>query len=236
MKSAEPRLERAVVVGADGGAVVSESRRAQQASYNLRSPTDPLWNLYHRILNFTNSHTNYNLKPEGQEFFTVIQYNKSDEYTPHCDGSCDGEKPEGQEFFTVIQYNKSDEYTPHCDGSCDGEPHISTGRVATAVLYCQIPEIGGATTFTKADVFIRPKKGMATFFTYMAPDGTMDSGYTEHSGCPVKVGQKWIATAWMREGVTEVFNSEKFEPSGKRIFDKEFFENQVVEIEQDALF
>lgn len=43
MKSAEPRLERAVVVGADGGAVVSESRRAQQASYNLRSPTDPLW-------------------------------------------------------------------------------------------------------------------------------------------------------------------------------------------------
>jgi hypothetical protein len=37
--------------------------------------------LYRRVLNFTNSHTNYNLGPEGQEFFTVIQYNKTDQYT-----------------------------------------------------------------------------------------------------------------------------------------------------------
>lgn len=90
--SAAPRLERAVVVGNDEMPVVSESRRAQQASYNLRSAADPLWfltfkylshssrDLYYRILNFTNSHTNYNLRPEGQEHFTVIQYNESDEY------------------------------------------------------------------------------------------------------------------------------------------------------------
>lgn len=43
MKSAEPRLERAVVVGGDGAPVVSESRKAQQASYNLVSSDDPLW-------------------------------------------------------------------------------------------------------------------------------------------------------------------------------------------------
>jgi hypothetical protein len=89
--------------------------------------------------------------------------------------------------------------------------------VATAVLYCEVPELGGATTFTKADVFVRPKKGMATFFTYMTPDGIMDSGYTQHSGCPVRKGQKWIATTWLREGVTSTHHSDLFEPTGKRI-------------------
>jgi hypothetical protein len=40
--SAGPRLERAMVSG-DSGAVVSESRKAQQASYDLNTPDDPLW-------------------------------------------------------------------------------------------------------------------------------------------------------------------------------------------------
>lgn len=26
----------------------------------------------------------------------------------------------------------------HCDGDCDGSIHRSTGRVATAVLYCKV--------------------------------------------------------------------------------------------------
>lgn len=51
----------------------------------------------------------------------------------------------------------------------------------------------------------------------MTPDGIMDSGYTQHSGCPVRKGQKWIATAWLREGVTAKDHSDLFEPSGKRM-------------------
>jgi hypothetical protein len=42
-KSAEPRLERAVVVGEGDVPVVSESRKAQQASYKLNPTDDPLW-------------------------------------------------------------------------------------------------------------------------------------------------------------------------------------------------
>ena len=73
--------------------------------------------------------------------------------------------------------------------------HHPAGRVATAVLYCKTPERGGATTFTKADVFINPKPGMATFFSYKDPSsGHMDDGFTEHSGCPVIDGEKWIST------------------------------------------
>ena len=30
----------------------------------------------------------------------------------------------------------------------------------------------------------------------------MDNGNTEHSGCPLRKGRKWIATMWFREGVT----------------------------------
>jgi hypothetical protein len=45
---------------------------------------------------------------------------------------------------------------------------------------------------------------MATFFSYKGPDGHMDEGYTEHSGCPVIKGEKWITTVWMREGVSHV--------------------------------
>ncbi len=31
----------------------------------------------------------------------------------------------------------------------------------------------------------------------------MDDGLTEHSGCPILEGEKWISTVWMRKGVSE---------------------------------
>ena len=69
------------------------------------------------------------------------------------------------------------------------------------IAFLQAAIKGGSTTFTKADVFVKPEVGTATFFSYMGPDGRMDDGYTEHSGCPVLEGEKWITTVWMRDGV-----------------------------------
>lgn len=37
-------------------------------------------NLYNRIFEFTNKHTGYGMELPGQEGFTIIQYNKEDEY------------------------------------------------------------------------------------------------------------------------------------------------------------
>jgi hypothetical protein len=69
-------------------------------------------------------------------------------------------------------------------------------------MYCKVAERGGGTTFTKADVFVKPRLGDVTIFTYKnMEDGRMDEGYTEHSGCPVLEGEKWITTMWMREGI-----------------------------------
>lgn len=202
----EPRLQRATVAGEDGTSTVSPNRKAQQAGYELNnSPNDPLWDLYHRTLHLTNKLTGFRLQPGGQE------------------------------GFTIIQYNKDDEYTPHCDGSCDSSPYNPGGRVATAVMYCKVAELGGGTTFSKADVFVKPVKGMATFFSYRGADNIMDEGYTEHSGCPVLQGEKWITTFWMREGVSEERDWTTFDPSGVPILDSsEYDDNNSVETEVEV--
>ena len=97
------------VPGEDGMSTVSMNRRAQQAAYfSIKSDTDPLWSLQSRLYNFTNTKTNYNMSEEGQE------------------------------PFTIIQYNVDDEYTPHCDGLCDGADFVSKGRVVTALMYCKV--------------------------------------------------------------------------------------------------
>lgn len=190
IKYGRPRLTRATVAAEDGTSIVSEARKANQAGYNMHSKRpeeDPLWPLFNRILGLTNNHAGYHLEPPGQE------------------------------DFTIIQYNPDDQYTPHCDGACNNEMHVDTGRVATAVMYCKTADRGGATTFTKSDIFVKPKVGSTTFFSYKGSDGRMDDGYTEHSGCPVLEGEKFITTVWMREGVNADKPWTLYDPSGFRI-------------------
>jgi hypothetical protein len=82
-----PKLRRATVAAEDGTSVVSENRKAQQASYDIartspnKQEEDPLWPLFNRVLTMTNTHLGLDLKPPGQEHFTIIQYNPSDQYT-----------------------------------------------------------------------------------------------------------------------------------------------------------
>jgi len=52
-----------------------------------------------------------------------------------------------------------------------------------------------------------PKRRQMLFFGYKLQDAEggfprMDDGRTEHTGCPLREGQKWIATMWYREGMT----------------------------------
>lgn len=70
-------------------------------------------------------------------------------------------------------------------------------------MYCDVPELGGATNFQHANVYVKPKAGAAAFFSYLNP-ATMKSeeGFTTHSGCPVLLGTKRISVQWMRIGVS----------------------------------
>ena len=82
---AEGNLYRATVAGDDGHSEYSSHRRAQQAHYDLpidNPETDPLWPLYSRIMNFLNTHGHFHFVHAGQEDFTIIQYNPTDEYFP----------------------------------------------------------------------------------------------------------------------------------------------------------
>jgi hypothetical protein len=72
---------------------------------------------------------------------------------------------------------------------------------------------------------VKPLKGMAVFFSYKGADGRMDHGYTEHSGCPVLEGEKWITTVWMRDGVSFEKPWGLYDPSGVLIMDTEAMES-----------
>lgn len=50
----------------------------------------------------------------------------------------------------------------------------------------------------------------------MSPNGRLDIGFTEHSDCPVILGEKLVATAWMREGVSKDHPHNFYNPSGFR--------------------
>eukprot|EP00968_Pinguiococcus_pyrenoidosus_P002910 scaffold170_cov281-Pinguiococcus_pyrenoidosus.AAC.12 len=190
--STAKRLRRATTATADGGDQVSFSRRADQASISYTQgaegdTTDGVLNgLMDKLFDYVNYFTDYDLSLDGQE------------------------------GITAIRYLVSDEYHPHCDGACEGERHIGTGRVATMVMYCEMPPEGGGggTTFTRAGVFTKGKPLDSVFFSYLGPDGRMDDGLTEHSGCPITEGSKYIATMWFRKGVSSAWPWTKSDPQG----------------------
>lgn len=83
-------------------------------------------------------------------------------------------------------------------------PHKSGNRMATMVMYCKVAERGGHTNFRNAGVHIKSEPHNAIFFSYIDPATlTMDTGFTEHSGCPVFEGEKKIVTQWIRLGVDD---------------------------------
>jgi hypothetical protein len=182
---AEGNLRVAEVTG-ESGSELSTSRRAKAAGVHpsLDDDRDVVTQLYKKGYAFAREMTGYDLP---------LHY---------------------QEGFSVIKYDSTDEYLPHCDGACTGKDYKPGGRVSTIVFYCEAATVGGGTTFSSVDVFVNPKKGQAAFFSYLGSDGKMDLGKTRHSGCPIISGTKWIATLWMRLGLTEQQTWMDFDPSG----------------------
>ena len=68
----------------------------------------------------------------------------------------------------------------------------------------------------------------AIFFSYIDPDTMlMDTGFTEHSGCPVFEGEKKIVTQWVRYGVSTEEPWTAFNTLGIRYKDIEDLENSL---------
>jgi prolyl 4-hydroxylase len=106
------------------------------------------------------------------------------------------------EGLQVLRYRAGAEYRPHHDyfdpAHPGSAPILARGgqRVATLVIYLAAPAAGGATTFPEAGLEIAPVKGNAVFFAYEAPQPWT---HTLHGGAPVRAGEKWVATKWLRQ-------------------------------------
>jgi prolyl 4-hydroxylase len=112
---------------------------------------------------------------------------------------------ENGEAIQVLHYDVGGEYQPHYDFFSTNTPggisQLKRGgqRVATVIMYLNTPKEGGETIFPKAMLSITPKKGTALLFYNCTPDGKEDP-MALHGGAPVKSGEKWIATKWIRFG------------------------------------
>lgn len=106
------------------------------------------------------------------------------------------------EGLQILHYRPGAEYRPHHDyfdpARPGSAPVLKRGgqRLGTLVMYLNTPEAGGATTFPDVGFEVAPVKGNAVFFSYDRPH---PSTRTLHGGAPVKAGEKWVATKWLRE-------------------------------------
>lgn len=115
------------------------------------------------------------------------------------------EEKENREDLFLLHYEANaenpDHYAPHCDGKCDGGQAEKGDRIATFIMYCVVPEVGGATHFSRTGSHIPGTPGDALFYVYVDPkSGISDTGMTNHSGCPVIEGEKKILTHKIRLG------------------------------------
>lgn len=182
-ETARASLHRATVADGRGGSRLSDSRKAMQAGikvpWHKEAEGDPIARLSRRVYDYTNDVLGLDIKEHGQEDLMSIQY-----------------------FGRGYNDTQPDRYTPHCDGDCTGLQHKLGTRMATMVMYCSVPEHGGHTNFRNSGVHVKPVTGNAVFFSYFDPiTRRMDTGFTEHSGCPVFEGEKKIVTQWIRYGV-----------------------------------
>ena len=105
------------------------------------------------------------------------------------------------EALQVLRYRAGQEYQPHFDyvdpTQPGAGPFLARGgqRVATFLMYLNTPEDGGGTNFPDAGLEIAAHKGSALFFSYDRPD---PNTLTRHGGMPVRAGEKWVATKWLR--------------------------------------
>lgn len=109
---------------------------------------------------------------------------------------------ENGEGLQILRYRHGAEYVPHYDYFDPTQPGtakiLTRGgqRVATIVMYLRTPERGGATVFPDIGLEVAPIRGSGVFFTYARPH---PDTLSLHGGMPVTLGEKYVATKWMRE-------------------------------------
>ncbi|XP_016101313.1 prolyl 4-hydroxylase subunit alpha-3 isoform X1 [Sinocyclocheilus grahami] len=111
-------------------------------------------------------------------------------------------QPPYAEYLQVVNYGIGGHYEPHFDhATSDSSPlyRLKTGnRVATFMMYLSSVEAGGYTAFIYANFSVPVVENGALFWWNLHRNGQGNVD-TLHAGCPVIVGDKWVANKWVHE-------------------------------------
>ncbi|CAL5366783.1 unnamed protein product [Camellia sinensis] len=136
------------------------------------------------------------------EAFNILRYEIGQRYNSHYDA-----------------FNPA-EYGPQKSQRCDGVKLLLAlsfsvchdGQIASFLLYLSSVEEGGETMFPFENglnldanydyrkcvgLKVKPRRGDGLLFYSLFPNGTIDSA-SIHGSCPVNLGEKWVATKWIR--------------------------------------
>ncbi|XP_030055866.1 prolyl 4-hydroxylase subunit alpha-3 [Microcaecilia unicolor] len=106
------------------------------------------------------------------------------------------------EHLQVVNYGIGGHYEPHFDHATSRKSplyRMNVGnRVATFMVYLSSVEAGGSTAFVYANFSVPVLKNAALFWWNLHRNGEGDEG-TLHAGCPVLIGDKWVANKWIHE-------------------------------------
>ncbi|XP_077350362.1 prolyl 4-hydroxylase subunit alpha-3 isoform X2 [Festucalex cinctus] len=106
------------------------------------------------------------------------------------------------EYLQVVNYGIGGHYEPHFDhATSPSSPvfRLNTGnRLATFMIYLSSVEAGGSTAFIYANFSVPVVKNSAIFWWNLHRNGSGDVD-TLHAGCPVLIGDKWVANKWIHE-------------------------------------
>jgi prolyl 4-hydroxylase len=108
------------------------------------------------------------------------------------------ESLQGQRYAPGQQFKAHTDYFEPT--GLDYFPHTEDGgqRSFTLMVYLNEPEAGGATRFVHLNKLHQPETGKLVAWNNRTPDGGVNA-FTLHAGMPVRVGTKYIITAWFRE-------------------------------------
>uniref|UniRef100_A0A4W4E5K1 Prolyl 4-hydroxylase subunit alpha-3 n=1 Tax=Electrophorus electricus TaxID=8005 RepID=A0A4W4E5K1_ELEEL len=106
------------------------------------------------------------------------------------------------EHLQVVNYGIGGHYEPHYDHATSKSSPLYTlnsgNRMATFMIYLSSVEAGGSTAFIHANLSVPAVENSALFWWNLHRNGQGD-GDTLHAGCPVLLGDKWVANKWVHE-------------------------------------
>ncbi len=115
-----------------------------------------------------------------------------------------GLDPDRGEMLSVLHYRPGEEYRPHYDtlehgkSGPNAELERSGQRVATVLVSLNADFEGGETVFPEADIQVKGRTGDGLIFRSVLDDGSVDEA-SLHAGLPIRSGEKWLASKWLRE-------------------------------------